>query len=104
MNKKVVNFFVSKQVYLFIYLWLYSESFLTISSCTLSITQYLRIRLLRDASISQELVAHACNASYSGGRDQENPGLKLAWANSSQDLSKKPITKKVWSSSSRCRS
>jgi hypothetical protein len=27
-------------------------------------------------------VAHACNHSYAGGRDQEYPGLKPAWANS----------------------
>jgi hypothetical protein len=25
------------------------------------------------------LVAHACNPSYSGGRDQEDHGLKPAW-------------------------
>jgi hypothetical protein len=34
-------------------------------------------------------VAHACNPSYSGGRDQEDHGLKPAQANSSQD----PISK-----------
>jgi hypothetical protein len=28
-------------------------------------------------------VAHTCNPSYSGGRDQEDCGLKPAWANSS---------------------
>jgi hypothetical protein len=28
-------------------------------------------------------VAHACNLSYSGGRDQEDYGSKPAWANSS---------------------
>jgi hypothetical protein len=28
-------------------------------------------------------VAHACNPGYSGGRDQEDHGLKPAWANSS---------------------
>jgi hypothetical protein len=40
-------------------------------------------------------VTHACNPSYSGGRDQEDHGSKPAWANSSQDpVSKKPITKK----------
>jgi hypothetical protein len=32
---------------------------------------------------SQVLVAHACNPSYSGGRDQEDRGSKPAWANSS---------------------
>jgi hypothetical protein len=35
-------------------------------------------------------VAHACNPSYSAGRDQENDGLKPALANSSLD----PISKK----------
>jgi hypothetical protein len=29
------------------------------------------------------LVAHACNPSYSGGRDQEDCGSKPPWANSS---------------------
>jgi hypothetical protein len=31
-------------------------------------------------------VAHACNPSYSGARDQEDQSLKPAQANSSQDL------------------
>jgi hypothetical protein len=39
-------------------------------------------------------VAHACNPSYSGGRDQEDLGLKPAWANSSQDLISKNPSKK----------
>jgi hypothetical protein len=30
-------------------------------------------------------VAHACNPSYSGGRDQKDQGLKPAQANSSRD-------------------
>jgi hypothetical protein len=34
-------------------------------------------------------VAHSCNLSYSGGRDQEDHGSKTAQANISQD----PITK-----------
>jgi hypothetical protein len=39
-------------------------------------------------------MAHTCNPSSSGGRDQEDRGLKLAQANSSQDpISKIPITK-----------
>jgi hypothetical protein len=29
------------------------------------------------------LVAHSCNPTYSGGRDQEEGGSKLALANSS---------------------
>jgi hypothetical protein len=36
-------------------------------------------------------VDHTCNPSYSGGRDQEDCGLKLALANSSWDsISKNP--------------
>jgi hypothetical protein len=31
---------------------------------------------------SAALVAHACNPSYSEGRDQEDRGLKPDWANS----------------------
>jgi hypothetical protein len=53
---------------------------------------------------STVLVAHACNPSYSGGRNQEDCGLKPAQANSSQDpVSKKPITKKGWQSDSQGR-
>jgi hypothetical protein len=40
---------------------------------------------------NQMLVAHTCNPSYSGGRDQEDCDSKPAWANSSQD----PISKKL---------
>jgi hypothetical protein len=41
------------------------------------------------------LVAHAYNASYSGGRDQEDCSLKPAWENSSvRPYLKKPFTKK----------
>jgi hypothetical protein len=41
-------------------------------------------------------VAHACNPSYSGGRDQEDCGLKPVQANSSQDpVSKKPSQKRA---------
>jgi hypothetical protein len=40
-------------------------------------------------------VAHTCNPSYSGGRDQEDHGLKPAWASSSQDpILKTPIMEK----------
>jgi hypothetical protein len=50
-------------------------------------------------------VAHTCNPSYSGGRDQEDCGLKPTWANSSRDpISKKTLHKKLdWWSDSRCR-
>jgi hypothetical protein len=44
-----------------------------------------------DASLS--LVAHACNPSYSGGRNQEDHGFKLAWANSSRLYLGKKIKK-----------
>jgi hypothetical protein len=36
-------------------------------------------------------LAHACNPSYSGGRDYEDPDLRLAWANSQT-----PIKSCVW--------
>jgi hypothetical protein len=50
-------------------------------------------------------VAHAYNPSYSGGRDQEDRGLKPVQATSLWDsIPKKPITKKGWWSGSRCRS
>jgi hypothetical protein len=46
--------------------------------------------------MSRALVAHACNPSYSGGRDQEDHRLKPAWANSSQGpILKKPIKKRA---------
>jgi hypothetical protein len=47
--------------------------------------------------LSQELVAHSYNPSYSGGRDQEDQGLKPAWTNSLQDpiSKKKPSQKRV---------
>jgi hypothetical protein len=45
--------------------------------------------------LSWALVAYACNLSYSGGRDQEDYGLKPTWANSLRHhILKKPITKK----------
>jgi hypothetical protein len=37
-------------------------------------------------------VAYACNPSYSGGRDEEDLGLKPAWAKSSmRPYLKKPL-------------
>jgi hypothetical protein len=39
-------------------------------------------------------VAHTCNPSYSGGRDQEDCALKPVWANSSaRPYFEKPFTK-----------
>jgi hypothetical protein len=44
---------------------------------------------------SQGQVAHTCNPSNSGGRNQEDHGSKPAQANSAWDpISKTPITKK----------
>jgi hypothetical protein len=41
---------------------------------------------------SQVLVAHACNPSYSGGRNQEDCSSKPAWENSLWDpISKNPL-------------
>jgi hypothetical protein len=42
-------------------------------------------------------MAHSCNPSYSGGRDQEYQNSKPAQANRSRDpILKKPFTKKGW--------
>jgi tRNA A22 N-methylase len=50
---------------------------------------------LKKNKISQVLVAHTCNPSYTGGRDQEDRSLKPAWANSLRNpILKKPFTKK----------
>jgi hypothetical protein len=39
-------------------------------------------------------VAHACNSSYSGGRDQEDGGSKPAWANRLRPYLKKTHDRK----------
>jgi hypothetical protein len=45
--------------------------------------------------LRQALVVHTSNPSYSGGKDQEDHGLKPAGANSLRDpIWKKSITKK----------
>jgi hypothetical protein len=60
--------------------------------------------MLEKNTVIQAPVAHAWNPSYSGGRDQQNHCSKPAQANSSQDpISKEPIVRKGWWSSSRCR-
>jgi hypothetical protein len=53
-------------------------------------TRVLLLSLCLFSSLSQKflvsswaLVAHTCNPSYSGGRDQEDGGWNSAWANSS---------------------
>jgi hypothetical protein len=61
-------------------------------------------RMEQERQSSWVQVAHSCNPSYSGGRDQQDHGWKPAWANSSWDLiSKRPFTKKGWWSGARCR-
>jgi hypothetical protein len=65
--------------------------------------------LLKIALFSRALVAHACNPTCSGGRDQEDRGSKPPRANSSRaSILKISITKKKkkkgWWSGSRCRS
>jgi hypothetical protein len=44
----------------------------------------VRKRALRKI-VKKEQVAHACNPSYSEGRDQEDRGSKPVWAESLQD-------------------
>jgi hypothetical protein len=49
-------------------------------------------------------VAHACNPSYSGGKNQVGCASKPAWISSLPDtILKIPFTKKSWWSGSRCR-
>jgi hypothetical protein len=46
---------------------------------------------------SQATVVHGCNSSYSGSRDQEDHGLKPAWANSyMRPYLKKTLTIMGW--------
>jgi hypothetical protein len=40
------------------------------------------VYIYKNTHMSQVLVAHGCNPSYLGSRDQEDYGLKLGWANS----------------------
>jgi hypothetical protein len=54
--------------------------------------------MVRVQFLSWALVAHACNPSYSGDRDQED------WGSKPDPILKKPIAKKGWWSGSRCRS
>jgi hypothetical protein len=48
--------------------------------------------------LDQTLAAHICNQSYSGGRVQEDQGLKPTLANNSQDPILKNTSKKGWKS------
>jgi hypothetical protein len=38
----------------------------------------MKVKLTNILGFSQALVAHACNPSYSGGRDQEDHGSKAS--------------------------
>jgi hypothetical protein len=50
----------------------------------------------KNKNLSQVPVAHACNPSYSGGRDQEDGCSNPVQANSSWDpISKKPSQKRA---------
>jgi hypothetical protein len=44
--------------------------------------------------LDQAPVAHACNSSYSGGRDKEDRGLKTAWQIISKTVSQKNPSQK----------
>jgi hypothetical protein len=57
-------------------------------------TSVKQMTMMPVAGMSQEVVAHACNLSYSGDRDQEDCVLKPALANSSQDLILKTLVTK----------
>jgi hypothetical protein len=49
---------------------------------------------LKNKYLGREVVAHACNPSYSGGRDQEDLSSKPTRVNSSMSpCLKKPFTK-----------
>jgi hypothetical protein len=62
-------------------------------------------KLLRMLTWTWVLVAHICDPSSPGGRDQEDQGSKPAGANNSLDpILKNPITKKGWWSASKYRS
>jgi hypothetical protein len=61
----------------------------------ISIFKKITLSSHKKIQISWVLVAHICNPSYSGGRDQEDHCSKPAQVNSLRDpLSKKPSTKK----------
>jgi hypothetical protein len=65
---------------------------------------YLKTKGLKNEAYCWVPVAHACNPSYSGGRDQEDHGLKPAPGKLYPRLYlEKPFTKKGWWSGSRCR-
>jgi hypothetical protein len=61
---------------------------------SLSSNPYTGREKKKDMRFFRALVAHTCNPSYSGVRDEENEGSKPAQANSSRDpILKNPVTK-----------
>jgi hypothetical protein len=57
---------------------------------------FMVVMLFKVNEAGQMRVAHTCNPSYSGGRDQEDQGSKPAWANSLQDpILKNPTQKRA---------
>jgi hypothetical protein len=59
---------------------------------------------LKRGKVARVLVAHVCNPSYSGGRDQEDRGSKPAQSKQFlRSYFKKPFTKKGWWNGSRGR-
>jgi hypothetical protein len=70
-------------------LGIHSQTTWVNSRAALTEETYGFINILKMLLISQVLVAHTCNPSYSGGGDQEDCGSQPARANSSQD----PISK-----------
>jgi hypothetical protein len=59
------------------------------------------ILIVQEGFASWVPVAHTYNPSYSGGRNQEDHGLRTAWAKSSRDpILKIPNNRKDWQSGS----
>jgi hypothetical protein len=80
--------------------WQHNFANLSSFNCTLKMSEFM----VHKSYLSWVPVAHACNPSYSGARDQEDWGSKPTQANSLRDsILKTPITKKAWWSDSRYR-
>jgi hypothetical protein len=56
-----------------------------ISHCHEETELTLSLKMTSTNSQENTLAGHTCNPSYSGGRDQEDHGLKPAWANNLRD-------------------
>jgi hypothetical protein len=61
----------------------------------LLLTKQMKGQILAYTKIKHQArrVAHACNPSYSGGRDQEDGSLRPAWA---KEISKTPSQSISW--------